>query len=101
MNEDKLKLTIKRLFVEGKGILATDESIDTATKRLESIGVESNVENRRRYRELFLSAENVENFISGIILADETFWQKNNNGENFSDDLIKKGILSIVIKEIL
>lgn len=73
MNE-KLN-TIKKIFADSKGILAADESIPTAGKRLESIGVSSTPETRQKYREIFLTAPGIENYLSGVIFFDETFRQ--------------------------
>jgi len=73
MNE-KLE-TIKKIFANSKGILAADESIPTAGKRLASINVESTPENRQKYREIFLTAPGIENYLSGVIFFDETFRQ--------------------------
>jgi fructose-bisphosphate aldolase class I len=65
----------------GKGILAADESSGTIKKRFDTIGVESTEENRRDYRELlFRSTEAMKNHISGVILYDETIWQKGKDG---------------------
>ena len=64
---DELKQTIKKLVVEGKGFLAADESVNTATKRLASINVESTEETRRQYRNLILTAPEIEKYICGVI----------------------------------
>ena len=72
--EEKLA-TIKKIFENSKGILAADESIPTAGKRLESIGVPSTPETRQKYREIFLTAPGIENYLSGVIFFDETFRQ--------------------------
>ena len=60
------------LVAEGKGILAADESFPTIEKRFKGINIESNEENRRAYRDLLFTAAGVEEFISGVILFDET-----------------------------
>ncbi len=65
----------------GKGILAADESIGTIKRRFDAIGVENTEDNRRDYRELlFRSAEAMRSCISGVILHDETIWQKARDG---------------------
>jgi len=65
----------------GKGILAADESTGTIKKRFDAIGVESTEDSRRDYRELlFRSTEAMEDYISGVILYDETIWQKAKDG---------------------
>ena len=81
------------LVAEGKGILAADEGVSTIVKRFDSIGVESTEENRRSYREILFTAPNIEAFISGVILFDETLRQKTRDGVPFPDLLSKKGII--------
>ena len=83
----ELKQTIKDLVVVGKGILAADESVKTAAKRLASIGVESTDETRRQYRNLILTAPEIEKYISGVILFEETLHQKSNDGVLFPEHL--------------
>jgi len=90
---EELKQTIKDMVVEGKGILAADESVKTATKRLASINVESTEETRRQYRNVMLTAPGMENYICGIILFEETLHQKSNDGVPFPEVLAKKGIV--------
>ena len=81
------------MMVSGKGILAIDESTTTANKsRLEPLGVEPTEENRRRFREVFLAAPKVENYLSGVILYDETMRQSDGKGESFLNILKEKGI---------
>ena len=62
-----------------KGILAADESTNTIKKRFDSINVDSTFESRRQYRELLFKTKDLSNFISGVILFDETIRQ--NAGE--------------------
>jgi len=76
-----------------KGILAADESDGTIKKRFDSIGVESTEENRRDYRELLFRTEGAEEFISGVILFDETLRQKTSDGTPFPKYLADKGIV--------
>lgn len=64
---------IKHLMSNEKGILAMDESTNTIAKRFESISIENNLSNRQNYRNLLLSTPNLDNYISGIILSEETF----------------------------
>ncbi len=66
---------IQKIFSDNRGILAADESIPTAGKRLASIGVESTPETRRKYREIFLTAPEIEKYLGGVIFFDETFRQ--------------------------
>ena len=71
----------KQMVKPGKGILAADESSGTIKKRFDTINVESNEENRRNYRELLFRTKNaMENYISGVILFDETLRQKSKDG---------------------
>ena len=65
----------KALVVDGKGILAADESSPTIKKRFDSIKIESTEENRRDYREMLFRAPDAGNYISGVILFDETIRQ--------------------------
>lgn len=92
--EEVLKQTIKELVVKGKGILAADESVSTATKRLNSINTESTDETRRQYRNMILAAPGMEKYIAGVILFEETLHQETDLGENFCKHLARKGIVS-------
>ena len=89
----QLKKTIKDMVVVGKGILAADESVKTATKRLASIDVESTEETRRQYRNLILTAHGIEKYICGVILFEETLSQKNDKGILFPEHLAKVGVV--------
>jgi fructose-bisphosphate aldolase, class I len=93
MDIQRLQSTAKALVGEGKGILAADESDGTIKKRFDSIGVESTEENRRAYRELLFTTEGVEEFISGVILFDETIRQSASDGTPFPKLLESKGII--------
>ena len=77
----------------GKGILAADESTGTIGQRFASIGVENNEENRRKYRQLLFQAEGIEEYISGVILFEETLYQNADDGTPFVEIMKKKGIL--------
>lgn len=90
--ETDIKAIAQKLVEHPKGILAADESVKTATKRLEAVGVESTEDSRMRYRDLFLGADGVENYLSGVILHEETLYQKNREGALFVDVLHEKGI---------
>ena len=93
MAAHELHETAKELVAEGKGILAADESTGTIKKRFDSIGLESTEENRRTYRELLFTTEGVEEFISGVILYDETIRQSASDGTPFPQLLASKGII--------
>ena len=94
-HRDLLIKTASSMVKKGKGILAADESNPTCRKRFESIGVESTYENRNEYRDMLLGSENIENFISGVIMFDETFRQATtcSNKTPFPDYLKSKGII--------
>ena len=79
MSADKLSSIAKKLCENPKGILAADESTNTIKKRFDSINVESNFEKRRDYRDLLFKTPNLNKFISGVILYDETIRQEDSN----------------------
>jgi fructose-bisphosphate aldolase class I len=93
MDVQQLQSTAKALVAEGKGILAADESEGTIKKRFDSIGVESTEENRRSYRELLFATDGAEEFISGVILFDETIRQSASDGTPFPKLLESKGVI--------
>jgi fructose-bisphosphate aldolase, class I len=93
MDVQQLQSTAQALVAEGKGILAADESTGTIKKRLDSIGVESTEETRRAYRELLFTTEGAEEFISGVILYDETIRQSASDGTPFPKLLESKGVI--------
>lgn len=78
--QDELAATIADLVQPGQGILAADESHPTIAKRFTAVGVESSEEKRREYRSLILSAPGLGEFISGVILFEETLGQKSLDG---------------------
>ena len=92
--DQKVLMTIASQMVSsGKGILAADESSGTIKKRLDSINVESTEENRRNYRELLFTTDGIENYISGVILFDETLRQSSSSNIPFPELLSQKGII--------
>ena len=91
MNE--LADTANALVAEGKGILAADESTGTIKKRFDSIDVESTEDNRRAYRELLFATGGAEEYISGVILYDETIRQSAADGTPFPKLLESKGVI--------
>jgi fructose-bisphosphate aldolase, class I len=93
MSHEELHATAAALVAEGKGILAADESGGTIKKRFDSIGIESTEESRRAYRDLLFTTEGVEQFISGVILFDETIRQSSADGTPFPKLLASKGII--------
>jgi fructose-bisphosphate aldolase class I len=93
MTTTDLETIAKALVAPGKGILAADESDGTIKKRFDSIGVESTEENRSAYRELLFTTEGMEEFISGVILFDETIRQSAADGTPFPKLLEERGII--------
>ena len=92
MQATKLRNTCTKIMAKGKGILAADESTRTIAKRFAAIDLPSTEDNRRNYRELLFTAPNIERYISGVILFDETIWQRGNDGTLFTDILRAKDI---------
>jgi fructose-bisphosphate aldolase class I len=93
MNLAELNKVAEAMVAPGRGILAADESSGTIKKRFDAIGVESTEENRRDYRELmFRSAEGMKS-ISGVILYDETIWQKAKDGTPLVEIIRKQGAI--------
>jgi len=93
MGIQQLEETAAAIVADGKGILAADESDGTIKKRFDSIGVESSEENRRAYRDLLFTTEGVEDYISGVILFDETIRQSAKDGTPFPKLLESKGVI--------
>jgi len=92
--DDALKSTCAKLSEPGKGILAADESTGTIGKRFQSIGVENVEANRRFWRETLFTAKDVEKYISGVILFEETLYAKSEDGtETLTEILRKKDIV--------
>ncbi len=88
-----LEQTVKDLLEGERGILAADESSKTADKRFEAVGVEQTEDNRRAYRELLFTTPNLSEMVSGVILYDETFWQKGSSGKPLREILSDQGVL--------
>jgi fructose-bisphosphate aldolase class I len=93
MADTDLHDVAKALVAEGKGILAADESTGTIKKRFDSISLESTEENRRAYRDMLFTTQGVEDYISGVILYDETIRQSALDGTPFPKLLASKGII--------
>lgn len=92
-NEEKLGATARAMVVAGKGILAVDETTPTCTKRFAEFGIESTEDSRRAYRELLLTTPGIEDYISGVIMFDETIRQSAADGRRIVDVLIDVGVL--------
>ena len=93
MPDHDLEATANALVAPGKGILAADESAPTIKKRFDTIGAESTEDNRRSYRELLFTAPGVGEFVSGVILFDETIRQNCADGTRLVEALESQGIL--------
>ena len=94
MDLKKLEEVAEAMVLPGKGILAADESTGTISSRLSQINTESSFETRNAYRDLLFSAEGIEEYISGVIMYDETFRQSSiADGKPYPEYLMDKGIL--------
>jgi len=89
----KLIDTAQAMVAPGKGILAADESSGTIKRRFDTINVESTEDNRRDYREMLFRTEGASEFISGIILFDETLRQNGSDGTPLMKVLVDQGII--------
>ena len=94
MGMEELATTARELVAAGKGILAADESNGTMSRRLESIGVEPTSENRRNWRQLIFTADGFAEYVSGVILFDETIRQSADDGRRLADILSDAGVIS-------
>ena len=83
MNTVELNATARALVAKSRGILAADESTSTIKKRFDTIKLESTEENRRTYREMLFTAPGAQEYISGVIMYDETLRQKTKDGVPF------------------
>ncbi len=88
-----IQVTAETLVADGKGILAADESFGSIQRRFDTVTVPSTPENRRAYREIFLTTPGVEDYVSGVILFDETLRQESEDGTPFPEVLNHKGII--------
>lgn len=92
MHNEELAAIAKKLVTPPKGILAIDESTETCTKRFEKLGIESTEENRRAYRELLITTPLIEQYVSGMIMIDETIRQHTKEGKPFLEIFKEKGM---------
>ena len=93
MDTDLLQQTARKMVAPGKGILAADESHPTIGKRFGALGIEASEENRRLYRQMFFCSPGIENYISGVILFDETIRQSTDDGVPFPQWMNSLGIV--------
>ena len=92
-NQEELRQTANLLAARGKGLLAVDESTPTIGKRLAGINVENTEENRQAYRGMLFTAEGIGEYISGVILFEETLYQNHLDGETMVSKINKLGII--------
>lgn len=93
VNRDNLFEVAQSLVVRGKGILAADESSGTIKRRFDALGIENTESNRRDYRELLFTAPGVQDWISGVILFDETIRQESADGVPLVKILQQQGMI--------
>jgi fructose-bisphosphate aldolase, class I len=93
MAANDLHEVAKALVADNKGILAADESSGTIAKRFDTISLESTEENRRAYRDMLFTTPDLEEYVSGVILYDETLRQAASDGTPFAKLLDDKGII--------
>jgi fructose-bisphosphate aldolase, class I len=93
MSNDDLANIATTLMADGKGILAADETVGTLTKRFDALGIRSTEQSRRTYREMLFTATGAAEFISGVILHDETIRQKSSGGTPLVQVLSSQGIV--------
>ena len=93
MNLQELEKTARELVAPGKGILAADESFGTIGKRFEAVGIESSEESRRAYREMLFTTEGIGEFLSGVILFEETLRQEASDGTPLPKVLENQGVI--------
>jgi fructose-bisphosphate aldolase class I len=93
MNIGELNAIARAMVAKNRGILAADESTSTIKKRFDSIKLESTEENRRAYREMLFTAPGAKDYISGVILYDETLRQKTKDGVPFPTYLAQNGMI--------
>jgi fructose-bisphosphate aldolase, class I len=90
---EELETTLAKLVRPGKGILAADESLPTIAKRFQPLGIANTEESRRAYRSLLCTTRGVEEFISGVILFEETLGQRADDGTPLPEVLERRGIV--------
>jgi len=88
-----LEQTARALVARGKGILAADETVGTVTKRFDALGISSTPASRRDYRELLITAPGVAEFLSGVIMYDETIRQQSADGSPLASVCQRLGVL--------
>jgi len=89
----EIRSTVGALIAPGKGLLAADESTPTIASRFKPFAIEPTVENQRRYRQLLFRTPEIETFISGVIMFDDTIRQCADDGRTFVEVLTERGII--------
>jgi fructose-bisphosphate aldolase, class I len=92
MTNYHLESVARTLVLDGKGILAADETIPTLTRRFETLGIKSTEQSRRTYREMLFTSTGAAEFISGVIMYDETIRQKSSCGAPLVEALTAQSI---------
>ena len=90
---EELQTTVAKLVRPGRGILAADESLPTIAKRFQPLSIANTEENRRAYRSLLCTTAGAEEFISGVILFEETLRQRADDGTPLPEVLERLGIV--------
>src|SRR5262249_9177408 len=93
MTSHDLESIAQTLVADGKGVLAADETIPTLTRRFDTLGIHSTEQSRRTYREMLFTSPGAAEFISGVIMYDETIRQKSSLGASLAEALAVQGIL--------
>jgi fructose-bisphosphate aldolase class I len=90
----EIEETAAKLMAPGKGILAADESGGSIHKKFESMNIPDDEQHRRDYRNIFFTTPDLEKYVSGVILFDETARQTADNGKTFIEYLADRGVIS-------
>ena len=90
---DELQATVQAMVQSGKGILAADESVPTIAKRFQAIALEPTEDNRRAYRSLILGTKGLGEFVSAVILFEETLLQRDADGATLPELAVRQGIV--------
>jgi fructose-bisphosphate aldolase, class I len=93
MTSGDLERVALTLVADGKGILAADETVPTLTRRFDTLGIKSTEQSRRTYREMLFTSAGAAEFMSGVIMYDETIRQKSSGGAPLTETLAVQGIL--------
>lgn len=92
-SDGNLALTAANLVLKPKGVLAADESGGSIHKKFKQLNIEDTYNNRRNYRNIFFTTPDLEKYVNGVILFDETARQQADNGQNFVDFLTSRRVI--------